>query len=84
MFDIGFRELLLIAIVALLVVGPKRLPELIRDLGALYNRVQGFIRQMQADFRQVWHDYDDQKTWESLQKQTKPNDKPHINSATDD
>jgi len=32
MFDIGFPELLLISIVALLVVGPDRLPEAIRTL----------------------------------------------------
>lgn len=33
MFDIGFPELLLISIVALLVFGPERLPEVLRTLG---------------------------------------------------
>lgn len=33
MFDIGFQELIMIFVVALLVVGPKRLPELGRTLG---------------------------------------------------
>lgn len=31
MFDIGFWELVVIAVVALLVVGPERLPQLVRD-----------------------------------------------------
>lgn len=33
MFDIGFPELLLVSIVALLVFGPERLPEVLRTLG---------------------------------------------------
>ena len=33
MFDIGFQELIIIFVVALLVVGPKKLPELGRTLG---------------------------------------------------
>ena len=33
MFDIGFWELLLIAIISLLVAGPEKLPELVRDAG---------------------------------------------------
>ena len=33
MFDIGFWELVVIAVVALLVVGPERLPQLVRDAG---------------------------------------------------
>jgi len=33
MFDIGFSELVLIALLALIVLGPKRLPELSRKLG---------------------------------------------------
>ncbi len=33
MFDVGFFELLLISVVALLVVGPERLPKLVRTVG---------------------------------------------------
>lgn len=40
MFDIGFGELLLIAVVALVVLGPERLPGAARTLGALLRRAR--------------------------------------------
>lgn len=36
MFDIGFQELIMIAVVALVVVGPKRLPELAKTAGRVF------------------------------------------------
>ena len=43
MFDIGFWEIILIAIVALLVVGPDKFPGLIRDLGRWTVRIRRFV-----------------------------------------
>jgi len=40
MFDIGFTELLLVGIVALLVLGPERLPEAIRTTSRLLHRLR--------------------------------------------
>jgi len=40
MFDIGFTELLLVAIVALLVLGPERLPQALRTLGLWIGRMR--------------------------------------------
>ncbi len=40
MFDIGFAELLLLAIVALVVIGPERLPETARTLGLWMGRLR--------------------------------------------
>lgn len=45
MFDIGFWELAIIAIVALLVVGPERMPGLLRDIGGWIKAVRRFITQ---------------------------------------
>jgi sec-independent protein translocase protein TatB len=39
MFDIGFSEMLVIAIVALIVIGPQRLPKVDRTLGHLFGRM---------------------------------------------
>ena len=43
MFDIGFWELAVLAIVALLVVGPERLPQLVRDGGRWVRAVRRFV-----------------------------------------
>lgn len=40
MFDIGFSELLLLALIAMLVIGPKRLPETLRFLGLWTGRIK--------------------------------------------
>lgn len=40
MFDIGFPELLLVSVVALLVLGPERLPEALRTLGLWLGRMR--------------------------------------------
>ena len=48
MFDIGFSELLVIAIIALIVMGPERLPETVRSIGLWVGR----LKQMFANARQ--------------------------------
>ena len=52
MLDIGFPELLLAAIVALLVVGPERLPELMRVAGTSAARLRGLMHSLQAEIEQ--------------------------------
>jgi len=49
MFDIGFSELLVIAIVALIVIGPQRLPRVARTLGHLFGRMQRYVNDVKAD-----------------------------------
>ena len=49
MFDIGFSELLLIAIVALIVIGPQQLPRVARTLGHLFGRMQRYVNDVKAD-----------------------------------
>lgn len=50
MFDVGYSELLLIAIVALLVVGPKDLPRLLRTIGQWVGRGRSMARHVRAGF----------------------------------
>ena len=47
MFDIGWTELLIIGIVALIVVGPKDLPKMFRTLGQMTAKMRGMAREFQ-------------------------------------
>lgn len=49
MFDIGFSELLVIAVVALIVIGPERLPKVARTAGHLLGRLQRYVGDVKAD-----------------------------------
>ena len=49
MFDVGFSELMLIAVVALLVLGPERLPKVARTAGHLLGRLQRYVNDVKAD-----------------------------------
>jgi sec-independent protein translocase protein TatB len=49
MFDIGFSELMVIAVIALVVIGPERLPRVARTLGHLAGRLQRYVADVKAD-----------------------------------
>ncbi len=49
MFDIGFSELLVIGLVALIVIGPERLPRVARTIGHLVGRLQRYVSDVKAD-----------------------------------
>lgn len=49
MFDIGFSELLVIAVVALIVIGPERLPKVARTAGLLSGRLRRYVNDIKAD-----------------------------------
>lgn len=49
MFDIGFSELVVIGVVALVVLGPERLPKVARTAGHLFGRLQRYVATVKAD-----------------------------------
>jgi sec-independent protein translocase protein TatB len=49
MFDIGFSEIFVIAVVALIVIGPERLPRVAKTLGHLFGRMQRYVAEVKAD-----------------------------------
>ena len=49
MFDIGFSELMVIGVVALIVIGPERLPKVARTAGLLLGRLQRYLGDVKAD-----------------------------------
>ena len=53
MFDVGFSELVLMAIVALVVLGPEKLPHAARVAGAWVGRIRRTVSNMQAEIETV-------------------------------
>jgi sec-independent protein translocase protein TatB len=49
MFDIGFWELVIIALVALVIIGPERLPEFARDAGRIVRKIRNFIQRAKRE-----------------------------------
>ena len=49
MFGIGWTEMLLIGVVALIVIGPERLPKVARTAGLLLGRLQRYLGEVKAD-----------------------------------
>jgi sec-independent protein translocase protein TatB len=49
MFDIGFSELMVIGLVALIVIGPQKLPRVARTVGHLAGRLQRYVADVKAD-----------------------------------
>ena len=49
MFDIGFQEITLIGVIALIVVGPERLPKMARTLGLWMGKIRFYVNQVKSD-----------------------------------
>jgi sec-independent protein translocase protein TatB len=53
MFDIGWSELVVIGIVALIFIGPKELPSLLRTLGQMMTKLRGMASEFQGQFQEA-------------------------------
>ncbi len=49
MFDMAFSELAVVGVVALIVIGPERLPRVARTVGSLFGRLQRYVTDIKAD-----------------------------------
>ena len=58
MFDIGFSEMIVIALIALIVLGPARLPEVARSAGRWVGKVRRFVENVKRDIDQEIKDED--------------------------
>jgi sec-independent protein translocase protein TatB len=68
MFEVGFSELVLVVVVALLVVGPERLPKMAYEVGLWYGRLQRYVRNARFQIENELHNYEIQN---SLQQPTR-------------
>ncbi len=77
MFDIGFSELLLVAIAALVAIGPKDMPQVLFKMGRMARQARIFLNGFRDQYSQVMHDVElEQYRKEFLEKQKAENDKP--------
>ena len=68
MFDIGFSELMVIGLVALIVIGPERLPRVARTIGHLAGRLQRYVADVKADINREIELDELRKMRDSMQK----------------
>jgi sec-independent protein translocase protein TatB len=83
MFDVGFSEILVIAVVALIVVGPERLPKVARTLGHLFGRLQRYVAEVKADIDREMQMEELKKLQSSMQEAARSVEKTVSESARD-
>ena len=82
MFDIGWMELLLIGVVALIVVGPKELPVLFRTVGRYMGKARGMAREFQRSMEQAADESGLKEASEGLKAATNVTRDLNLKSAT--
>ena len=70
MFDIGWGELLVIGIVALVVIGPKELPGVLRTLGQGMNKIRRMASEFQGQFQEAMREAEMQDIKKSVDELT--------------
>ena len=68
MFDVAFSELVVIAIVTLVVIGPEKLPKVARTLGALVGRLQRYVANVKSDIEREMQFEDLQKLQQEIKQ----------------
>lgn len=71
MFDFGFSELILIAVVMLVVVGPERLPKVARTAGHLLGRLQRYVSDVKSDIQREMQLEDLKKLQQQVEQQAR-------------
>jgi sec-independent protein translocase protein TatB len=71
MFDVGFSELIVIAVVALIVIGPERLPKVARTAGHLLGRLQRYVSDVKSDINREMQLEDLKKLQQQVAEQAK-------------
>jgi Tat protein translocase TatB subunit len=68
MFGIGLFELILIFFVALIVLGPKQLPQIAREVGVWYYRLKNAAYKAQTEMEDEFHKMEDELKQDQAEK----------------
>lgn len=82
MFDISFTELMIIGVVALVVIGPERLPRVARTIGHLVGRAQRYVGDVKSDIQREM-DLDQLKDLKGQMEEAASSVKSSVKEATD-
>lgn len=82
-FDIGWPELMLIGVVALVVIGPKDLPRALRVAGMFVRKARTLSREFQSSIDQMIREAELEEMKEELKKATDFNIENEIRTAVD-
>lgn len=73
MFDVSFSELFVIAVVALMVIGPEKLPKVARTMGAFMGRMQRYVAQVKEEVNREVRFEELQKLQEEIKQSVESN-----------
>src|SRR5690554_6686122 len=82
MFDVSFSELMLIGVIALIVIGPERLPKVARTVGHLLGRAQRYVSDVKTDIQREI-DLDELSTLKGQMEDAAKSVKSSMQDATD-
>ena len=73
MFDFGYSELLIVAIVLLVAVGPKELPSLLKAIFDFVSRIKIYAAELRTGFQSIANDLEIEKISKNTNKSTNKN-----------
>jgi sec-independent protein translocase protein TatB len=83
MLDLGWTELAIVAVIALMVIGPKDLPKVLRTLGQWTRRLRGLAREFQGHIDDVIRDSELEDVRDGFKKARRTNIGDSINKMVD-
>ena len=72
--QIGWFELLIIVVVAVLVIGPKEFPIVLKKIGSWIRTIKSYFSEVQSNLNQITDIEEDQKKSKDLKKEKNPNE----------
>jgi sec-independent protein translocase protein TatB len=72
--QIGWFELLIIVVVAVLVIGPKEFPIVLKKIGSWIRTVKSYFSEVQSNLNQITDIEEDQKKSKDLKKEKNSNE----------